>query len=53
MGADAPLVSITPLHLLDASPDDKQAGTRSAAVVPLMSHEGRIVGTLSASQQKR
>ena len=38
-----------PLHLI-ASPDDKQAGTRSAAVVPLI-RNGRIVGTLSASNK--
>ncbi len=43
---DAPPAPLTPL-LVDASPADAQAGTRSGAVVPLI-HEGRIVGTLSA-----
>lgn len=38
-----------PLHLT-ASPDEKQAGPRSAAVVPLI-RNGRIVGTLSASNK--
>ena len=38
-----------PLHLT-ASPGDKSASTRSAAVVPLI-RNGRIVGTLSASNK--